>query len=311
MAATVVIATLFLFLSGSEPDQQVSEPITETPAVQKMFIEVNIGPLVVEEIEITSDGAAAVVENPVNDKSAETREPIGTDVEPRDQIEPLFVEEVEPLITEPVVPSVLVEDRQVADETATIAEPQPFIVKQGAGDQIAPTPEPVAEPIQTVEPDIVAVPATVVDAEQKTVAEQVANPSSEAAGQVLVDADPSDAIEPMIIENNENIDSIPELPIEAIEEAVVSPSVETTEPAQPPAEALVTVEPLTEEPATEELVAEEKAETCPDVLSDDVESGGPVTERFEALEPAIIEDAGIGTPADENSIPDSGTLFDL
>lgn len=249
MAATFVIATLFLFFSGSEAEPQVGEPLAEIPAVQKLFIEVHVVPIIVEE--------------------------------PLDQIEPLFVEEAESVIAEDCV-----------------------------ADQIAPLAEPVAEPVQTVEPESVAVPDSVPEAaaevEQKTGEELLTIPSADADSPVILDAAPSDAITPMIIENTDII-LIPQ--IDAISETVVSPSVETTEPAQPPADALETVEPVSNEPITNEPVAEEKTETGPAAPSHRFEAAASEPETAanpsQAVEPSVVQECQNGAVADQSAIDES------
>ena len=298
MAATVVIATLFLFLSGNEPDLQVGEPITEAPAVQEMFIEVNVEPIVVQDVEIVGDGSAAVVENPATETPAETREPIGTDVEPLDQIEPLFVEEV-------------------------VAEPQPVSVEQSVGDQAVPTVEPVAEPIQIVEPEIVPVPETapifentdtILGPQDEAVAETVGSPSVEVTEPAQPAADVLQTVEPVIVEPVavapvavEPVTVEPVTVEPAIAEPVaVEPTIAEPVAAEPVAVEPVAVEPANVEPVVEEPVVEEKSGTYPEVPSDSFEeaASGPATaaNADQAVEPAIVPEPENAAAADQSAI---------
>jgi hypothetical protein len=161
MPASVVLASFLVILSGSAPDQRIRESVIAPSPVQKMFIEVLLDPLVVEYAESAGDAIPAGSVDPANDPSADTRDPIDKDAEPLDQIEPMFVDEVEMMTDADIVdtaPPANTEDFGIAADAAIIAEPQPAAVEQGPGIEYVPAPEPVLEPVECVEPVIVAEP---------------------------------------------------------------------------------------------------------------------------------------------------------
>lgn len=283
MAASVVLVTFLVLLSGGEPDQQVSESVADTPPVQKSFIEVPLDPVFVKEIDIAGDAAPAGLEDSVNEPSAETQEPIGKDVEPLDQIEPMFVEEVEMATdAETAVAESAPLDREM--EINRVAEPsaesldagESTIVEQSIGDQNAPTAEPVAEPTQIVEPDLVAKPESV-------------------------------TIENTIIILVPQIGIIPVPQFEAVEETAGDPEpTSASAAAEPPPQVLDATEATGSEGETG---ADQGAVDNP-VIGPNFEFGEPVEAPVEGPEPAVAEDADILTPPDENSNPVDNLLLD-
>jgi hypothetical protein len=185
MDATVVLATVLFFLSGSAPGQQVGEQTPETPAAQYTFIEIDITePACVEKAETAADATAEALENPAIIPPAAILEPIGKEVEPLDLIEPLFVEVPDAAIAAGIASGAdeelaekLANDEPVNDgSTATVEtteldvesldaiqpiilegeglmpEPQPDAVEEPVDDPVTATESPFVQSLQVIEP---------------------------------------------------------------------------------------------------------------------------------------------------------------
>jgi|GEM_PF-6230636 len=309
MAATLVFATLFFCVCSSES-------VTESPAVQNTFIEVNLGePNIVENRQAPTETAPATVDDPVIDAPAEIPNPIVADVDPLGQIEPMFVEEVEMAteaepefaetapkaettgpIAKPaeVVPSVIIEDVKITGDDAPVVEPQPAVAKLDAGNQEMPNAGPVAELGATVKPDTEAVPRAVIGAEQKAHEASDIDPSAESAGPTK-----DDAVELPVIEN---AGIIPSPQPEPVEMPISEPATTTTSPGVEP---LQVIEPVVVGEA--EIITAPHNQVFEEVLSPNPETDEPVTGSSKTGE-SVVDDAE--SMQDESSKSDDGLQSD-